>query len=131
MIEKGVARLAFRFQHLQLAAAGIDQEAEREGKVGLAREVTDRLGTAVLFQYEIVLIQIIDDAAVGIANRSQQRHDIDGCGKPYFLRGGPRESGKEQTSARENCPHRTCCSKKRTCARALSDWTLPKPVDAP
>jgi hypothetical protein len=84
---------------MDLAAAGIDQEAQRERNVGLSRKVTDRLRPAVLLQREIILIEVVDDAAVAVANRSQKGHQIDRCGKRYLLRGGPPESGEKQAAA--------------------------------
>src|SRR5277367_7201673 len=55
-----------------LADAGVDQDPEGERQSGFLREIADGLRAAILFQGEIVLGQVVDRAAFGIANAGKE-----------------------------------------------------------
>lgn len=77
LVQKGPAGAALLAEHVAHAHAGIDQQAEGERQVGLAREVADRLRVAVFLEEKIVAREVLDDPALFVANRRQHVHDFD------------------------------------------------------
>ena len=75
-IEKGIARAAFLIEDAPLAEAGVNKQAEGEGKIALAREIFDGLRAAVFFDREVGLIQGCDDLAVLVADGRVDRHEL-------------------------------------------------------
>jgi hypothetical protein len=76
LIEKCSAGSALLPEHAFLTAAGIHQKPHGKRKVGLPGEVAAALRDTVLFEDEVVRVQIFDDAPVLIVNRCQKRYDI-------------------------------------------------------
>ena len=77
VFQKGVAGDTLLLQHAPLAHAGVHQQAEREREIGFFGEVADRLRTAVFFQLEVVLGQVVYDLAVFVAHRGQHIDHFD------------------------------------------------------
>lgn len=71
MIKKAVAGGAFLFEHLALAQTGVHQESKAKRQVGFAREIVDGLRAVVFLKREILSVEITDDFAVFVADRSQ------------------------------------------------------------
>ena len=76
VIEKGVAGAALLVQNAPLAHARVHEQAERQGKIGFLREITDRLRMPVLFQDEIIFGQVADEASMFIAHRRQHAYHL-------------------------------------------------------
>ena len=75
MVEEGVAGGAFLIEDAALAEAGVDEEAEGEGEIGLFGEIGDGLGLGVLFEGEVVFGEVADEVAMFVADSGQE---IDG-----------------------------------------------------
>ena len=89
LVEKLLARAALLGEHGALAAAHIDQQAERQRLVGLRREVANGLRPAVFFEREIVFGKSPDQLSLFIANGDQDVDYVDAGGKGGLL--SPRE----------------------------------------
>src|ERR1700691_319298 len=77
VIEKSVARGALLVQHTPLAHARVHQQPQRERKIGVLREIGNRLRMAVLFQYELIFAQFVNQMSVFIPNRRDHTHHLD------------------------------------------------------
>src|SRR5207302_2025181 len=66
----------FRIDQPFLAGAGIDQQADGQGQVGLAREILDGLFLAVFVYLEVALLQVADQRAVLSADTRQQTDQV-------------------------------------------------------
>ncbi len=59
-------------QKTALADAGIHQEAEGQGQAGFLGEIADGLRAAVFFEGEIVLGEVVNHAALIVANGGEE-----------------------------------------------------------
>ncbi len=75
--EKGAADLLFHLEHALLAAAGIDQDAERQRQIGFGFKVLDGLRLAVFENVEIILGQAGNQGAALILHVEEELHDLD------------------------------------------------------
>ena len=87
VLEEFVAGVALLVEHARLAAAGIEQQAERQRKIALLGEVADGLRAPVFLDGELVLGQIVDDLALFVADGGQDVDDVD-VGREGVLRPG-------------------------------------------
>ncbi len=87
VIEKGVARAALLVQNAPLAHARVHQKTKRQGKIGLLREISNRLRMAVLLHNEIIFVQVVDEMPVLIANRRKHAYHlhVHRDGRPLLL----------------------------------------------
>ena len=87
------------FNQPALAAAGVHQQAEREGQVALLGEIGDRLGAAILLQDKIVLGEVLHDTARLVTHIRKQIDHLDAGGKrgPVLLRSTLPLLGSQQT----------------------------------
>jgi hypothetical protein len=74
-------------ENTSLASTGVDQQAERQRKIGFFTEIADRLGTSVFFQPEIVFYKIGNNLALFVADRSQESDDFNINGDGGLLKG--------------------------------------------
>ena len=88
VLEEFVAGVALPIEHARLAAAGIEQQAEREREIALLGEVADGLRAPVFLDGELVLGQIVDDFALLVADGGQDVDDVDAGGELGVLRPG-------------------------------------------
>jgi len=77
LFEKPIAGRAFLFEHARHAEAGIDQQAECQRQIRLAREVFDGLWTAIVIQREVLFGEVLNDLAVLIVNSGEYVHHLD------------------------------------------------------
>ena len=96
VLEEFVAGIALLIEHARLAAAGIEEQAERERKIALLGEVADGLRTPVFLDGEFVLGQIVDDLALFVADGGQDADNVDAGGELGVLRPGERGEGSCQ-----------------------------------
>ena len=80
LIDELRTRRALLADEAALAHAGIHQKAEGEGKVGLPGEVANRLRMFVLFQREVVLLQVANDRSVLVAHGGENVDHLDAGG---------------------------------------------------
>ena len=59
-----------------LAHAGVDHQAERERKIGVAGKVFDGLRPAVFEDLEIFAIEVADDVVLFVENSGEDAHDF-------------------------------------------------------
>ena len=98
--DEGAAGGAFLVEDAALAEAGVDEEAEGEGEIGLFGEIGDGLGLGVLFEGEVVFGEIADEIAVFVADGGEEIDggDVEGDGRG--LLGEEGESGEEEKERR-------------------------------
>ena len=87
LLEKAIAGRAFLAEHGALAHAGVDEQAEGQGKIGLSREVADGLGPAVLFEHKVALLEIANDPALLVVHRGKHVDDFHFTGEGGRLGG--------------------------------------------
>src|SRR5258708_8985594 len=99
MVEERAAGGAFLIEDAALAEAGVDEEAEGEGEIGLFGEIGDGLGLGVLFEGEVVFGEVADEVAMFVADSGQEIDggDVDGDGG---LLDGEGEGGQEKGEGR-------------------------------
>src|SRR4051812_27677663 len=85
--QKGEAGNALWFDEAALAAAGVNQQTKRQRKIGLFREVADRLRPAVVVKLEIVFRQVIDELTMLVAygGKYVDNFDVRGEGRSRRL----------------------------------------------
>ena len=64
LVEKFPANFLLHVEHAHLAAAGIDQNAQGQGKIGFSGEVLDGLRLAVLEDFKVILREIGNQGAL-------------------------------------------------------------------
>jgi len=104
VLEEVVAGVALLIDQAALAAAGIHQQPQDQGSVGLLGEILDRLHAAVFFEREIVLGEIVNDLAVLVADTHQHVDDIytgRELGRIAFRGVGPRGVGLRRVLPRQ------------------------------
>lgn len=72
-----MAGVAFLIEHTPLAKASVDEEPKRQGKIGFAAEIVDRLRTAIFGEAEIILGEIVDDFSMLVSDRREDIDDFD------------------------------------------------------
>jgi hypothetical protein len=109
VLDKFKTGIALTIQNPGLAAAGVNQQAERERKVDLLGELPDGLSAPVLLKCEIVLDQVVDNFALFVAYGCQDVDDVDTRGELGILPAEERQGssqieevtpGQHQTSGR-------------------------------
>ncbi len=68
LVEEGAAGGALFVDDVALGEAGVDEQAEDEGEVGVLVEVADGLGFAVDLEDEVVLGEVLDEGAFFVAD---------------------------------------------------------------
>jgi hypothetical protein len=81
VVEKVVARGAFRAEHAALAEAGVDQKADGHGQIVFHHEVFDVLRMVIFGENKIVLREILDDLTLSVAHCGQNADDFDDAGE--------------------------------------------------
>src|ERR1700722_18104329 len=77
LVEKLVAGVTLLLDHAAHAAAGVDDQTQRKGKIGFLREISNGLGMAVFFDAEIVLGEVADDDALLVADGGKDVNNAD------------------------------------------------------
>jgi hypothetical protein len=72
LVKEGAAGGALLVDDVALGLAGVDQEAENEGKVGVFVEVTDGLGFAVDLKHEVILGEVLDERSFFVAHDDRE-----------------------------------------------------------
>ena len=85
VIKKRIARRALLAQHRALAHAGVHQQPKGQRKVGLLREILDRLRPPILFQRKVTLRQVIDDRSLLVPHRGEHVYQLYVHGNIRFL----------------------------------------------
>jgi hypothetical protein len=70
-VDERIGRFLLELETLPDAVAGIDQDAEAQGKVGFGRELRDGLGALVFEHLKVVLHQVGDEAALLVGDREK------------------------------------------------------------
>ena len=83
LVEEGAAGGALFVDDVALAEAGVDEQAEGQGKVGVDVEVADGLRMAVDLEDEVVLGEVLDEGAFLVADDDGEVDEagIDGDGR--------------------------------------------------
>jgi len=76
MLQEGSAGPALLFQHVRFARRRIDEQSHGERQIALPREVANDLRAAVLAEREIFLDQVLDDAAILVADGDEDIDDL-------------------------------------------------------
>src|SRR5882757_3955965 len=76
-LQKRAANFLFDSQDLLLAAAGIDQDPERQGKVGLGLKVLDGLRLTIFEDIKVVLREAGNQRSMLVFDVKEQLHDFD------------------------------------------------------
>jgi len=105
LIQETLAGCSLLIQNIPLTHAGIDKQAEREGKIGFLRKIANRLRVTIFREEEIVFGQIANDLAMLVPdNDGQSDHfDVDrqrGRRRRILAMGRP--IGKQQTDQCQN-----------------------------
>ena len=77
VIEESAAHFLFHFEHAHLAAAGVDEDAERKRQIAFRCKVFNGLGLAVLKQLEVILSLVGDEGTLLILHIEEQLHHVD------------------------------------------------------
>ena len=72
LVEKGAAGGALLVEDFALGEAGVDEQAERKGEIGVLVEVTDGLGFAIDLQNEVVFREVLYESAFLVADDDGQ-----------------------------------------------------------
>ena len=104
VVEEGAAGGALLIEDAALAEAGVDEEAEGEREIGFFGEIGDGLGLGVLFEGEVFLREIADQAAVFVANGGEEIYggDVNGDGR---LLGGQKDGEEKSEKDCRKFPH--------------------------
>ncbi len=100
-IEKAVGGGALGGDDFFLAHAGVDEQAQAQGKVGLLREVADLLGLAGLGEDEVVLSEVLDEGTGFVADADQKVNDVYAGGEGSVLGEGG-DGGQKKGAAGEH-----------------------------
>src|SRR5262249_28937529 len=96
LLEKAVAGAAFIRQNTPRAAAGVDQEAERQRKIALSRKIADGLRLAFFVEQKIVLAEAAHHLALLIPHSSENVDDLDIGGEGGGRLLAPQQPGRVQ-----------------------------------
>jgi hypothetical protein len=105
LIQETLAGRSFLIQNIPLAHAGVDKQAEREGKVGFLRKIANRLRVTIFLEEEIVFGQIADDLAMLVSDSDRQSDHFDvhrQRGRRPRILGVSHPIGKQQTDQCQN-----------------------------
>ena len=77
LIQETLAGCSLLIQNIPLTHAGVDKQAEREGKVGFLRKIANRLRVTIFLEQEVVFGQIANDLAMLIPDSDRQGDHFD------------------------------------------------------
>src|ERR1700728_3065477 len=81
LIQKIVARGALRAEHVALAEAGVDQQADGDRKIVFEHEIFNVLRMVVFGENKIVLAEVLDELALLVADRGGHVDDFHDAGE--------------------------------------------------
>src|SRR6476660_8647092 len=87
LIHKAETGDALRVEHAPLTHAGIYEQSQRQGEIGFAREVANRLRVPVLGQQEVILGEAALNVAVLAVDVGEHVDHLDFSGKGHVLPG--------------------------------------------
>ena len=77
LIQETLAGRSLLIQNIPLTHAGIDKQAECEGKVGFLRKIANRLRATIFLEQEVVFGQIADDLTMLVPDSDRQSDHFD------------------------------------------------------
>ena len=94
LVEKMLAGRALGIENVALAHAGVDEQPERKGEIGVPVEVLDGLRTTILGEREVILGEVGNDGSMLVAHGDGHGHYFD----IYIAVWSPEPAGFEQTT---------------------------------